>query len=203
MSGRASWSAEWIANAAVFTLPSPSTTSPCELTRMRSDTRMWLNAIPNGFTQKWSRRSGSRAVMCPATPSSNPNLPKMRKPAARRSLRCRRSSSTVSYFGRYQRSSRSVRTAVSAMGGSPYEWMPSQGRSGPEPTESGELHDVAGVGDEQPGGARRLHERAAVVDTRDERGLGEHLGPPRIAGDHRHRRDSRLGRLAGARVDEV
>ena len=30
---------------------------------MRSDTRMWLKRIPNGFTQKWSSRSGSRAVM--------------------------------------------------------------------------------------------------------------------------------------------
>ena len=34
--------------------------------------------MPNGLTQKWSRRSGSRAVMWPATPSSKPNWPKSR-----------------------------------------------------------------------------------------------------------------------------
>ena len=120
MSGRASCNAEWIANAAVLTLPSPSTTSPRELTSSRSDTQMWLKGIAKRFTQKWSSSSGSRAVMCPATPSSNPNLPKMRNAAANRCLRCWRSSSTVSYFGRYQRSSRAARSAtwvsVSAMG---------------------------------------------------------------------------------------
>ena len=54
-----------------------------------------LKSMPNGFTQKWSARSGSRAVMWPATPSSKPNRPKRRNAAARRCLRCRRSSSTV------------------------------------------------------------------------------------------------------------
>ena len=77
---------------------------------------MWLKLIPNGFTQKWSSRSGSRAVMWPATPSSKPNFPKIRKPAARRCLRCWRSSSTVSYFGRYQRSLRAVSRCVSVIG---------------------------------------------------------------------------------------
>ena len=77
---------------------------------------MWLKLIPNGFTQKWSSRSGSRAVMWPATPSSKPNFPNSRKPAARRCLRCWRSSSTVSYFGRYQRSSRAVSRCVSVIG---------------------------------------------------------------------------------------
>ena len=61
---------------------------------------MWLKFMPNGFTQKWSSRSGSRAVMCPAMPSSNPNLPKRRYAAASRCLRWSRSSSTVSNFGR-------------------------------------------------------------------------------------------------------
>ena len=78
----------------------PRRPRPGRSRRMRSETRMWLKLMPNGFTQKWSSRSGSRAVMWPATPSSKPNLPKSRKPAARRCLRCRRSSSTVSNFGR-------------------------------------------------------------------------------------------------------
>jgi hypothetical protein len=34
---------------------------------------MCPKCMPNGLTQKWSVSSGSRAVMCPATPSSNPN----------------------------------------------------------------------------------------------------------------------------------
>src|SRR5438270_5051901 len=54
-----------------------------------------LKCTPNGFTQKWSGRSGSRAVMCPVTPSSKPNFENKRNAAASRSLRCRRSSSTV------------------------------------------------------------------------------------------------------------
>src|SRR4051794_29008305 len=117
MSGRASCSVEWIAKAAPLMLPFPSTTSPRELTRSRSETRMWEKLMPNGFTQKWSSRSGSRAVMWPATPSSNPNLPKRRNPAARRCLRCWRSSSTVSYFGRYHRGSRAmVSLSVSVIG---------------------------------------------------------------------------------------
>ena len=52
MSGRASWTAEWITNAARFTGRSPYTTSPWWLTRIRSLTRMWRKLSPNGFTQK-------------------------------------------------------------------------------------------------------------------------------------------------------
>src|SRR5262249_1157424 len=74
-SGRAACTCEWMTNAAVLTPYSPSMTSPLSLTRMRSETRMWLKFMPNGFTQKWSSRSGSRAVMWPAMPSSNPNFP--------------------------------------------------------------------------------------------------------------------------------
>ena len=48
----------------------------------------------NGLTQKVSGNSGSRAVMWPATPSSKPALLNSRKAAARRSLRCCRSSIT-------------------------------------------------------------------------------------------------------------
>src|SRR5205807_797590 len=51
------------------------------------------------FTQKWSKRSGSRAVMWPATPSSNRNREKRRNAAARRCLRCSRSSWTESNCG--------------------------------------------------------------------------------------------------------
>ena len=53
---------------------------------------MWPKCMPKGLTQKWSARSGSRAVMWPATPSSKPNLEKRRKAAARRCLRWSRSS---------------------------------------------------------------------------------------------------------------
>src|SRR6478672_12609538 len=201
MSGRASWSAAWIANAAVFTLPSPSTTSPCELTRTRSLTLMWLNAIPKGFTQKWSRRSGSRAVMCPATPSSNPNLPKMRKPAARRCLRCWRSSSIVSYFGRYQRSSRVVVWAMAITSCVP-DVFP-EGRSRTEAAQAVELQHLTVVGDEETGGTRRLDQRTTVVDPGDERGFRQHLRSPRLPGHDRDRRQSRFRWLAGARVDEV
>ena len=51
-------------------------------------------SMPNGFTQKQSVCSGSRAVMWPATPSSKPYFEKTRNAAARRCLRWRRSSST-------------------------------------------------------------------------------------------------------------
>src|SRR3954468_21661125 len=206
MSGRASCSAEWMAKAAVFTLPSPSTTSPCELTRMRSDTRMWLNAMPNGFTQKWSRRSGSRAVMCPATPSSKPNCQKIRKPAARRCLRCCRSSSAVSNFGRYQRSSRTAVWAMeitSGCGMFSLEGRSRAERSGTEPGEPHELHHVAVVGHEEAGRPGTLDERAPVADAGDERRLGQHFGPPRFARHHRDRRHARVGRLAGPGIDEV
>ena len=71
-SGRAAWICEWMANAAVFTGRPPCTTSPRWFTRSRSETRMWPKYCPKGFTQKWSVSSGSRAVTCPATPSSNP-----------------------------------------------------------------------------------------------------------------------------------
>src|SRR5262245_20957545 len=83
-----------MAKAATLTGYSPSTTSPLWSTRTRSETRIWPKSMPNGLTQKWSRFSGSRAVMCPATPSSNPNLAKRRKAAANRCFLCSRSSST-------------------------------------------------------------------------------------------------------------
>ena len=56
---------------------------------------MWRKLTANGFTQNNSGNSGSRTVMCPATPSPNPTRPKMRSAAASFFLRCRRSSSTV------------------------------------------------------------------------------------------------------------
>src|SRR4051812_21993216 len=65
----------------------------------RSLTVTCLNGIPNGLTQKQSLYSGSRAVMWPDTPSSNPDRPKIRSAPASRSLRCRRSSSTESCIG--------------------------------------------------------------------------------------------------------
>src|SRR4051812_26600972 len=98
-SGRAWWMPEWMANAAWLTGQSPSTTSPWWFTRIRSSTVICLKLMPSGLTQKWSRRSGSRAVMWPATPSSKPNCPNSRKAAARRCLRWRRSSAGSSNFG--------------------------------------------------------------------------------------------------------
>ena len=53
---------------------SPSTTSPWWLTRMRSDALIRLKSMANGLTQKWSGRSGSRAVMWPATPFAEAEL---------------------------------------------------------------------------------------------------------------------------------
>ena len=51
--------------------------------------------MPKGLTQKWSVSSGSRAVICPATPSEKPKRPKRRSAPANRCLRCRRSSSML------------------------------------------------------------------------------------------------------------
>src|SRR4051794_18323609 len=93
-SGRAWWMAEWITNAARLTGRFPYTTSPLWLTSNRSLTFTWRKLIANGLTQKWSGNSGSRTVMCPATPSPKPQRPKMRSAPASFCLRCNRSSST-------------------------------------------------------------------------------------------------------------
>ena len=98
-SGRAACTWLWMANAAGFTGQVPSTTDPAWSTRMRSLTLMRLKCMANGFTQNVSGNSGSRAVMCPATPSSNPALLNNRNAAASRCLRCRRSASTESNVG--------------------------------------------------------------------------------------------------------
>src|SRR5262245_20004907 len=191
-SGRAACTAEWIANAAVFTIASPSTTSPLASTRMRSDWRMWLKLIPSGFTQKWSRCSGSRAVMCPATPSSNPNLPNSRNPAARRSLRCSRSSSTLANVGRYQRSS-------SAMA-NPF-FVPAYSR--PERGQALELLDRAVVVHEQPGGPGTDDDLRCVGGAGLERSLREHLRAPCLTRDDRDRRETAVRRLASTRIDQM
>src|SRR5882757_4926602 len=104
-SGRAACTCEWIAKAAWFSGRSPCTIVPSWRTSSRSLTRMCPKCMPNGLTQKWSSSSGSRAVMCPATPSSKPNRLNRRNAAARFCLRCRRSSSMV-------RSSRGSNAAV-------------------------------------------------------------------------------------------
>ena len=80
-------SAEWMAKAARFTGQSPSTTSPSWFTRRRSLTRISPKCMPNGLTQKWSVRSGSRTVMWPAGPSSYPSRAHTRNAAARCCLR--------------------------------------------------------------------------------------------------------------------
>lgn len=74
----------------------PSTTLPSLFTRIRSSTVMLAHALPKGLSQKLVGSSGScelgqlgycmaakvfnhtLTVMCPATPSSNPNLAKIR-----------------------------------------------------------------------------------------------------------------------------
>src|SRR3954452_7994823 len=98
-SGRAWWMAEWITNAARLTGRFPYTTSPLWLTSNRSLTFTWRKLIANGLTQKWSGNSGSRTVMCPATPSPKPQRPKMRNAPASFCLRCNRSSSTLANSG--------------------------------------------------------------------------------------------------------
>src|SRR4051794_10682300 len=60
---------------------------------------MWRKLYPNGLTQNRSGNSGSRTVMCPATPSANPSRPKIRNAPASLALRCARSSSTLSNVG--------------------------------------------------------------------------------------------------------
>ena len=55
---------------------------------------------PNGFTQKQSGRSGSRAVRWPAMPSLKPKRSNSRKAAAIRCLMWVRSSSGESKLGR-------------------------------------------------------------------------------------------------------
>ena len=99
-SGRALCTSEWMQKAARLTGRLPSTTSPWWSTRIRSDTLIWLKLMPNGLTQNRSVNSGSRAVMCPATPSEKPNLPNSRNAAASSCFRCRRSSAWVANTGR-------------------------------------------------------------------------------------------------------
>ena len=88
MSGRAAWTWEWMANAATVDGPVALDDLPSWSTQIRSEARICLKLMPNGFTQKRSACSGSRAVMWPATPSSKPKRPKRRNAAARRCLRC-------------------------------------------------------------------------------------------------------------------
>jgi hypothetical protein len=70
-SGRAAWMAEWIMNAAALSSRQgpPSITSPEWLTWIRSEALICEKATPNGFTQKVVGSTGSRRVMCPATPA--------------------------------------------------------------------------------------------------------------------------------------
>ena len=69
-SGLAAWIAEWIMNAAAFSSRHgpPSITWPSWLTRIRSLALIWPNDTPNGLTQNELGSTGSRRVMCPATP---------------------------------------------------------------------------------------------------------------------------------------
>src|SRR5215471_6361412 len=98
-----------MANAARLTSAWPSTTLPEWSTKIRSETRIRPKCKPKGLTQKQSGRSGSRAVMWPATPSSKPYSAKSRKAAARRSLRWRRSSAgEVKTGGRGMRSMKAL-----------------------------------------------------------------------------------------------
>src|SRR5580698_1267442 len=98
-SGRARCTWEWMQKAARFTGLVPSTTVPSWLTRINSDTLIWLKLMPNGLTQKCSGYSGSRAVMWPATPSENPSLPKTRNAPASCCLRYNRSAATSACCG--------------------------------------------------------------------------------------------------------
>lgn len=66
-------------------------TLPLWSTWIRSEALIRENETPNGFTQKVVGSTGSRSVMWPATPSSKPYLPKIRKAAASLPLRYSRS----------------------------------------------------------------------------------------------------------------
>ena len=178
-------------------MPSPSTTSPWSFTRMRSDARMWLKLMPKGFTQKWSRCSGSRAVMWPATPSSKPNLPKSRNPAASRCLRCRRSSSTVVELRQVREHHRQPWWKP------PSAWAFQRTQVTPEGGEAFELHDPAVVVHEQAGAPALGDHRTSLGRPGDERGFGEHLGAPGVTGHDRDRRQPARRRSPGPRVDEV
>jgi hypothetical protein len=56
--------------AAVFSnrFGPPSMTLPAWSTWIKSETFISLNAVPNGLTQKVVGSTGSRTVICPATP---------------------------------------------------------------------------------------------------------------------------------------
>lgn len=77
----------------------PSMISPSSFTRIKSEAFIKLKDTPNGLTQKVVGSTGSRSVICPATPSSNPYFPKIRKAAASRPLRYARSLYLSSNFG--------------------------------------------------------------------------------------------------------
>jgi len=64
-----------------------STTSPAELTRMRSETEIMPKWTLYGTTQKGSVRSRSLAVMWPARPSLKPKREKSRRAVASYSFR--------------------------------------------------------------------------------------------------------------------
>ena len=66
----------------------------------------------------------------------------------------------------------------------------------------GGVHGAVVV-DEVPGRLVLGEQRAAARRALEERGLGQHLGPPRAAGEHRRSREPAGRRRAGARVDEV
>ena len=100
-SGRAAWIWLWMANAAVLTGQSPSTTWPSWSTRIRSRVRIRPKLMPNGLTQNSSGCSGSRPVRWPATPSLNPNLSNRRKAAAIRCFMWVRSSSGEENVGKW------------------------------------------------------------------------------------------------------
>lgn len=61
---------EWIQKAALLVLRSPSMTRPSSSMSSRSLTRILEKCTAYGLTQNLSGNSGSRAVMCPAMPSS-------------------------------------------------------------------------------------------------------------------------------------
>ena len=77
------------------------------------------------------------------------------------------------------------------------------GRAGAERVEPGQLLDPAVVVHEQSGRAGVAHERGAGTRSCDERGLREHLGPPCLTRDDRHRREPGARARTRRRVDEV
>ena len=158
---------------------------------------MWLKLMPKGFTQKWSRCSGSRAVMWPATPFLEAELAEEPEPGREALLAVQ----ALFLDGRELRqvrqrsSSAMVETASLGVG-----FQRTQGRKAARPSSSTTRPSSC---TRRPVAPRTGDHRPSVGRPGDERRFGEHLGAPRVAGHDRDRREPARRRAPGPRIDEV